>query len=135
MNEKTWEFSLRAYPMLRPSHCLHRRIDNAASPRRVILFPLRSAGGYNTSDMDVPVAVSSSMSSLRSLSIEDNVRKRPFLRPVDCGGGSSAMSPLGAMIIKKSPRFPLSGWLRMGQKYELFVIQTKESRVFLLFVA
>ena len=82
IQEKTWESLLLAYPVLRLSHCPPSRIGNAVSPRRDILRTAMAAArpwGYNTSHVDVPVAVSSDGSSnLRDLSIEDNVRKRPL---------------------------------------------------------
>lgn len=37
---------------------------------------------YNTPYADAPVAISSSVSSLRSLRLEDNARKRPFISQI-----------------------------------------------------
>ena len=62
IQEKTWESLLLAYPTVRLSHCLSLRIGNAVSPRRDILRTAMAAvqpWGYNTSHVDVPVAVPS----------------------------------------------------------------------------
>lgn len=85
IQKRRGNFNSPLIPVFRLSHCLIIRISNTVSPRRDICIrhftPLTTKvwNGYNTPNMDVPVAYLSMMIQICEIwRPKDNVRKRPF---------------------------------------------------------